>query len=374
MLGRLRDLPCAILSNGAPRMLEAVVATTASASASARWSASTRCGRSSRTRPSTRSVLRALGLARDAIGFVSSNGWDVAGAKAFGFRVVWVNRQGAPAEELGVMPDLEVRDLGPRAGGRRCGRSLRLMPPRDAGARAPPGPAPDRAARRRRAAGTERGDEDRILAGGVRLEEPHHVVVVEGEPVAPRPEAVRPEVEPPAEEPGREVGRPIAAAAPAGRDRVEVGEEERDGAGVGAERLPEAQLPSLAPELAGPQEAGRPGDRIPDVRAGGQALDRVDQEVGLDEGRAGLDPGPAAAGAAPRPGSRRIARPRSGCRGNSRVEPRRRIVSPRAREGRAPPPAGAPAGSPALGRRARGRRRERARPLPPRRPGALEAS
>jgi 2-haloacid dehalogenase len=33
------------------------------------------------------------------------------GAKAFGFRVAWVNRQGAPAEELGVTPDLEVRDL-----------------------------------------------------------------------------------------------------------------------------------------------------------------------------------------------------------------------------------------------------------------------
>jgi 2-haloacid dehalogenase len=43
---------------------------------------------------------------------VSSNGWDVAGAKAFGLRVAWVNRQGAPLDELGVTPDLEVRDLG----------------------------------------------------------------------------------------------------------------------------------------------------------------------------------------------------------------------------------------------------------------------
>jgi 2-haloacid dehalogenase len=53
-----------------------------------------------------------LGLARDTIGFVSSNGWDVAGAKAFGYQVAWANRQGAPVEELGVTPDLEVRDLG----------------------------------------------------------------------------------------------------------------------------------------------------------------------------------------------------------------------------------------------------------------------
>jgi 2-haloacid dehalogenase len=52
-----------------------------------------------------------LGVARDAIGFVSSNAWDVAGAKAFGFRVIWVNRPGAPPEELGVAPDFEIRDL-----------------------------------------------------------------------------------------------------------------------------------------------------------------------------------------------------------------------------------------------------------------------
>jgi 2-haloacid dehalogenase len=46
------------------------------------------------------------------IGFVSSNGWDVAGAGAFGFPTVWVNRQGTPPEALGVVPGLEVRDLG----------------------------------------------------------------------------------------------------------------------------------------------------------------------------------------------------------------------------------------------------------------------
>jgi 2-haloacid dehalogenase len=43
--------------------------------------------------------------------FVSSNCWDVVGAKAYGFPVAWVNRLGAPLEELGVAPDLEVADL-----------------------------------------------------------------------------------------------------------------------------------------------------------------------------------------------------------------------------------------------------------------------
>jgi 2-haloacid dehalogenase len=36
--------------------------------------------------------------------FVSSNGWDVAGATWFGFTTFWLNRQNAPAEELGVTP------------------------------------------------------------------------------------------------------------------------------------------------------------------------------------------------------------------------------------------------------------------------------
>ena len=43
--------------------------------------------------------------------FVSSNAWDVAGAKAFGYQVAWCNRTGAPAEELGVLPDLVIARL-----------------------------------------------------------------------------------------------------------------------------------------------------------------------------------------------------------------------------------------------------------------------
>lgn len=45
-----------------------------------------------------------LGLDKTAIGFVSSNYWDVAGAKAFGFNVFWLNRKGAQPDELGLAP------------------------------------------------------------------------------------------------------------------------------------------------------------------------------------------------------------------------------------------------------------------------------
>lgn len=40
--------------------------------------------------------------------FVSSNSFDVIGAKSFGFRVCWINRTGAPLDPLGPRPDLVV--------------------------------------------------------------------------------------------------------------------------------------------------------------------------------------------------------------------------------------------------------------------------
>jgi 2-haloacid dehalogenase len=53
----------------------------------------------------------AFGLKREEIGFVAFAGWDVAGAKWFGYPTFWVNRLDAPAEELGVAPDGAGTDL-----------------------------------------------------------------------------------------------------------------------------------------------------------------------------------------------------------------------------------------------------------------------
>jgi len=52
-----------------------------------------------------------LALPPARIGFVSSNGWDAAGAKTFGFHVFWVNRAKQPVERLGVRPDETIADL-----------------------------------------------------------------------------------------------------------------------------------------------------------------------------------------------------------------------------------------------------------------------
>ena len=45
------------------------------------------------------------------IGFVSSNGWDAAGAAAFGFTTFWINRNGEPVERHAREPDFIVGSL-----------------------------------------------------------------------------------------------------------------------------------------------------------------------------------------------------------------------------------------------------------------------
>lgn len=56
-------------------------------------------------------AVDAFGLAREEVLFVSFAGWDVAGAKWFGYPTFWVNRIGAPAEEIAPRADGEGRDL-----------------------------------------------------------------------------------------------------------------------------------------------------------------------------------------------------------------------------------------------------------------------
>lgn len=52
-----------------------------------------------------------LGRGPSQIGFVSSNAWDATGAAAFGFRVAWCNRNGAPNETLEPPPAHVVTSL-----------------------------------------------------------------------------------------------------------------------------------------------------------------------------------------------------------------------------------------------------------------------
>jgi 2-haloacid dehalogenase len=104
--------PLAILSNGHPEMLEAVVDHN---QLRARFRGGILSVHAAKVFKPHASVYRiaedGLGVSRAMMGFVSSNGWDAAGAKSFGFRAYWVNRALAPVERLGVRPDEIVKDL-----------------------------------------------------------------------------------------------------------------------------------------------------------------------------------------------------------------------------------------------------------------------
>lgn len=52
-----------------------------------------------------------LKLKKEEVLFAAFAGWDVAGAKWFGYPTYWVNRLGSPAEELGVTADFIGKDL-----------------------------------------------------------------------------------------------------------------------------------------------------------------------------------------------------------------------------------------------------------------------
>ncbi len=58
-----------------------------------------------------RMAMDKLLLSREEILFVAFAGWDVAGAKWFGYPTFWLNRQGSPTEELGVEADASGPDL-----------------------------------------------------------------------------------------------------------------------------------------------------------------------------------------------------------------------------------------------------------------------
>lgn len=101
-LKRLHRLPLAILSNGAPRMLSDVVA---NANLTADFKYLLSVDQVKIFKPHSRVYQLApdtFGVLPQEIGFVSSNGWDVAGAAHFGFRAFWINRNKQPEEKLGA--------------------------------------------------------------------------------------------------------------------------------------------------------------------------------------------------------------------------------------------------------------------------------
>lgn len=51
-----------------------------------------------------------LGVNKETL-FITSNSWDASGAKTFGYQVCWINRFNKHFDELGVQPNMVIKNL-----------------------------------------------------------------------------------------------------------------------------------------------------------------------------------------------------------------------------------------------------------------------
>lgn len=101
---KARGVRAGILSNGDPEML-AVAVRSAGFAELVDPVLSVHETRRYKTDPATYAVgTAALKLPARQILFVSSNGWDAIGATWHGYTTLWVNRAGAPLEQLDTSP------------------------------------------------------------------------------------------------------------------------------------------------------------------------------------------------------------------------------------------------------------------------------
>jgi 2-haloacid dehalogenase len=113
VLTRLKQsgIKIAILSNGTPAMLEAAVRSSGIEDVMDAILSVEEAGVFKPHPKVYQLAVDRLGVAADAIAFVSGNGWDIHAASAFGMRTVWCNRTGQKAERLPGKPDRIVTSL-----------------------------------------------------------------------------------------------------------------------------------------------------------------------------------------------------------------------------------------------------------------------
>lgn len=101
----------AFLSNATPKILEAGIKNSGLEGVFEHVLSTDRLGTYKPDPRAYQMAIDAFKLKREEIVFVAFAGWDVAGAKWFGYPTFWVNRLNMPVEELGVAPDAIGKDL-----------------------------------------------------------------------------------------------------------------------------------------------------------------------------------------------------------------------------------------------------------------------
>jgi 2-haloacid dehalogenase len=108
---RTRGAKVAILSNGDPDMLTDAIAAAGLDSALDEVISVSEIGVFKPAQAVYKLATDRFRCTAGEISFQSSNRWDIAAAKAFGMRCVWINRIGAPDEYSDLAPDRVIGDL-----------------------------------------------------------------------------------------------------------------------------------------------------------------------------------------------------------------------------------------------------------------------
>ena len=111
VLKKLQHQKLAVFSNGSHDMLDPLVQ---NAGLSSLFDEVISIDESKQYKPTPASynlALEKLKIKREEVLFMSSNGWDISGAKSYGFHTAWINRNGLPVEELDLAPDKIYSDL-----------------------------------------------------------------------------------------------------------------------------------------------------------------------------------------------------------------------------------------------------------------------
>lgn len=108
---KAKGIATAILSNGSPDMLQAAVRSAGLGSDLDAVLSVEDVGIFKPAKPEYDLVGARFKTSTDQVIFVSSNGWDAAGAADYGFHTVWVNRAGEPIDRLYARPHDVMSDL-----------------------------------------------------------------------------------------------------------------------------------------------------------------------------------------------------------------------------------------------------------------------
>lgn len=108
---RSNGMTCAILSNGSPKMLDEALTNTRLHDYFGVVLSAEEVGYFKPHPAVYELAVSRLGVARDRILFISSNAWDAFSAKAYGFKVVWCNRNAGPEERIPGLPDAVIESL-----------------------------------------------------------------------------------------------------------------------------------------------------------------------------------------------------------------------------------------------------------------------